>query len=74
MIFKAIMLGVMSGCRHLSYVVRLGMDEALMKTQGWERFPVVSTITRVLECFEFRNCIELGEIQKRVRHQVWDKK
>jgi len=74
MIFKVIMLGVMSGCRHLSDVVRLGTDEALMKTQGWDRFPVVSTITRVLERFGFRNCIELGEIQKKVRQKVWDKK
>jgi hypothetical protein len=74
MIFKAIMLGVMSGCRHLSDVARLGMDEALMKTQGWEGLPVVSTITRVLERFELRNCIELGEVQKKVRQNVWDKK
>ena len=72
--FRAIMLGVISGCRHLSDVVRLGMDEALMKTQGWDGLPVVSTITRVLERFEFRNCTELGEIQKRVRQKVWDKK
>jgi hypothetical protein len=74
MILKAISLGVISGCRHLSDVVRLGMDEALMKTQGWEDFPVLSSITRVLERFEFRNCIELGEIQKRARQKVWDKK
>ncbi|MFH1116462.1 MAG: hypothetical protein V1792_21325 [Pseudomonadota bacterium] len=47
MIFKAITLGVVSGCRHLSDIVRLGMDEALMKTQGWESFPVVSSIIRV---------------------------
>lgn len=74
MIMKAITLGVVSGCRHLSDVVRLGMDEALMKTQGWERFPVLSSITRVLKRFEFRNCIELGEIQKKVRQKIWDKK
>ncbi len=65
MILKAISLGVISGCRHLSGVVRLGMDEALTKTQGWERFPVLSSITRVLNRFEFRNRIELGEIEKK---------
>jgi hypothetical protein len=74
MIFKAIMLGVMSGCRHLSDVVRLGTDEALMKTQGWEDFPVLSSITRVLERFGFRNCVELSEVQKTVRQRVWAKK
>jgi hypothetical protein len=74
MIFKTIMLGVMSGCRHLSDVVLLGMDEALMKTQGWERFPVLSSITRVLERFAFRNCNELGEVQQRVRQKIWNKK
>ncbi len=74
MIFKAIMLGVISGSRHLSDVVRLGMDEALMKTEGWESFPVLSSITRVLKRFEFRNCIEFSEIQKKIRQKVWDKK
>ena len=74
MIFKALVLGVISGSRHLSDVVRLGMDEALMKTLGWDSLPVVSTITRVMERFEFRTCIELGEIQKKVRQKVWDKK
>lgn len=74
MIFKAITLGVISGCRHLSDVVRLGMDEALMKTQGWESFPVLSSIIRVFERFGFRNCIELNEIQKNVRQKIWDKK
>jgi len=74
MIFKAIMLGVMSGCRHLSDVVRLGNDDAVMKTQGWMGFPVVSTITRILERFQFRNCIELGETQRRIRQKAWDKK
>ena len=74
MILKAIMLGVISGSRHLSDVVRLGMDDALMKTLGWDGLSVVSTITRVLERFGFCNCIELGEIQKKVRLKVWDKK
>lgn len=74
MIFKAIMLGVISGSRHLSDVVRLGMDESLMKTQGWESFPVLSSITRVLKRFQFRNCMEFAEIQQRVRQKVWDKK
>jgi hypothetical protein len=74
MILKAITLGVVSGCRHLSDVVRLGMDEALMKTQGWDDFPVLSSITRVLKRFRFRNCVELSEVQKKVRQKVWDKK
>jgi hypothetical protein len=74
MILKAISLGVISGCRHLSAVVQLGMDEALMKTQGWDSFPVLSSITRVLERFEFRNCLEFGEVQKKLRQKVWDRK
>jgi hypothetical protein len=47
MIFAGITLGVIAGCRHLADLVRLGMDEALMKARGWERFPVLSTMTRV---------------------------
>lgn len=74
MIFKAIVLGVVSGSRHLSDVVRLGMDEALMKTQGWETFPVVSTITRVLEHFNYGHCVEMSDAQQRVRKSVWDRK
>lgn len=74
MIFKALALGIISGCRHLSDVVRLGMDEALMKTQGWETFPVVSTITRVLERFSFRHCVELAEAHHAAQQKVWAKK
>jgi hypothetical protein len=74
MILQAIALGVISGCRHLSDVVRLGMDDVLMKTQGWNDFPVLTTIIRVLERFNFRHCVELAEVQKRVRQKVWDKK
>jgi len=74
MIFKAIMLGVISGSRHLSDVVRLGMDEALMKTQGWDAFPVLTTITRVLERFDYRHCVEFSEVMKTVRQKVWNKK
>jgi len=74
MILKSITLGVISGCRHLSDVVRLGMDEALMKTQGWESFPVLGSITRVMERFDFRNCVELSEVQKEARQKIWNKK
>jgi hypothetical protein len=74
MILQAIALGVISGCRHISDVVRLGMDEVLMKAQGWGDFPVLSTITRVLERFDFRHCVELADVQKQIRQKVWDKK
>jgi hypothetical protein len=73
MILKAIMLGVISGSRHLSDVVRLGLDEVFMKTQGWESFPVVSTITRVLELFQYRHCVEFSEVQQKIRQKIWDK-
>lgn len=72
MIFKAISLGVLSGSRHLSDVAQLGSDEVLMKTEGWESFPVVSTITRVLERFEYRHCVELSEVQQTARQKVWN--
>ena len=45
MMFKAIMLRVISGSLHLSDVFQLGMDEALMKTVGWDGLPLLSTIT-----------------------------
>lgn len=31
-------------------------------------------MTRVLERFEFRNCVELSEVQDRVRQKIWNKK
>ena len=74
MILKAVTLGVISGGRHLSDVVRLGMDEALMKTQGWDEFPVLTSITRILKRFSFRNCVEFSEVQKKARQKIWDKK
>ncbi len=74
MILKAVTLGVICGSRRLSDVVRLGMDEALMKAEGWDGFPVLSSITRVLKRFRFRNCVEFGEVQKKARQKIWDKK
>jgi hypothetical protein len=74
MIFKGIVLGILSGSRHLSDLVQLSMDEVVMKTQGWDRFPVSSTIIRLLERFCFRNCIEFAEVQKTIRERVWKKK
>jgi hypothetical protein len=74
MILKAVTLGVICGGRSLSDVVRLGMDEALMKAQGWDGFPVLTSITRVFKRFSFRNCVELNEIQKKARQKIWNKK
>ncbi|MFC1835458.1 hypothetical protein ACFL2Q_12100 [Thermodesulfobacteriota bacterium] len=74
MISKLVCLGVISGSRHLSDLVHLGFDEALVETQGWDSVPVVSTITRVLERFGCRHCVEFAEVQQKVRQRVWDKK
>jgi hypothetical protein len=73
MIFNGIVLGVVSGCRHISDLCVLSFDEALMKVQGWESFPVVSSITRVLERFGFPHCVQLAEAQKILRQKVWGK-
>jgi hypothetical protein len=73
-ILTGITLGVVSGCRHISHLCELTADEVFMKTQGWNSFPVISGITRVLERFRMVNCVELAEVQRIVRQRVWNKK
>ena len=74
MIYRIIILGITGGCRHLSDLVQLQNDEAVMKVQSWNRFPVVSTIIRVLERFTFPRCVELSEAQSQMRQKIWAKK
>ena len=64
MIFTGIVLGIVSGGRHISNLCVLSLDEALMRVQGWESFPVVSSITRVLERFRFCHCVQFAEAQR----------
>jgi hypothetical protein len=73
-ILSGIALGIVSGCAHISHLCELTEDEVFMKTQGWKSFPVVSSITRVLERFRMVNCVELAEVQRIVRQKVWNKK
>jgi len=74
MILTGIVLGIVSGCRHISHLCELAADEVFMKTQGWNNFPVVSAITRVLERFHMVHCVELAEVQSILRQKVWNKK
>jgi hypothetical protein len=74
MIFTGIVLGIVSGGRHISNLCVLSLDEALMRVQGWESFPVVSSITRVLERFRFCHCVQFAEAQRVLRQKVWGKK
>jgi Transposase DDE domain group 1 len=74
MIVSSVTLGIVSGCRHISHLCELGADEVFMKTQGWESFPVVSAITRVLERFRMVQCVEFARVQRILRQKVWNKK
>ena len=74
MIYRVIILGIIGGCRHLSDLVQLQNDEAAMKVWGWDRFPVLSTIIRVMERFTFPRCVELSQAQSRMRRKIWAKK
>jgi hypothetical protein len=74
MLLTGIVLGIVSGCRHISHLCELAADEVFMKTQGWDNFPVVSAITRVLERFRMVHCVELAEVQRILRQKVWNKK
>jgi len=74
MVFKILVTGIVSGCRHLSHLTSLENDPVVMKAAGWQRFPVVSTITRILERFNFGNCVELARAESILRQKVWNHK
>jgi hypothetical protein len=69
-----LMMGAISGVKHLSHMVLLKADTVICKLFGWESFPHHSTFGRLFKLFQHVHCHELSEAENEARRKVWSKK
>jgi len=68
-----LMLGALSGVKHLSHMVLLKTDAVIRQLCGWDNFPHNSTLGRLFKLFRHRHCNELSEAEDEARRKVWSK-
>jgi len=69
-----LMLGAVSGVKHLSQTLYLKTDKVIRKLCDWHDFPHHSTLGRIFKLFGHRHCNELSEAEDEARRKVWSKK
>jgi len=69
-----LIIGVLSGAKHISHLAILREDSVIRKLFGWIKFPVDSTIGRIFKLFTPKSCQELSEVEDTIRRKVWGKK
>jgi len=69
-----LMLGALSGVKHLSHMILLKTDTVIRQLCGWDSFPHNSTFGRVFKLFQPVHCHELSEAENEARRKVWSKK
>lgn len=67
-------LGVLAGAKHMSHIAMLRTDNVLRKIFGWVKFPVASTLGRIIKTFSWVNCDEIAQTEDVIRRKVWSKK
>jgi hypothetical protein len=74
LLLTMVMMGALSGVKHLSQMLILKGDGVLRKLFGWDPFPHDSTMGRVFKLFSHCHCQELAEAEAEARQKVWSKK
>ena len=74
LLLTMLMMGALSGVKHLSQMLILKGDGALRKLFGWDAFPHDSTLGRVFKLFSHCHCQELAEAEGEARQKVWSQK
>lgn len=69
-----LIIGILSGAKHISHLAILREDSVIKKLFGWIKFPVDSTIGRILKLFTQKTCHELSKVEETIRRKVWNKK
>lgn len=69
-----LILGVISGVKHMSQMTLLRSDEVIRSIFGWINFPDDSTLGRIFKLFSHSSCNELSEAEDQCRRKVWKKK
>jgi hypothetical protein len=68
-----LMLGALSGVKHLSHMLLLKRDTVIRQLCNWDNFPHHSTLGRIFKLFRHRHCNELSEAENEARRKVWSK-
>lgn len=69
-----LMMGALSGVKHLSQMAILKYDSVIRRLFCWESFPHSSTFGRLFKLFQHEHCNELSEAENEARRKVWSKK
>jgi len=67
-------IGVISGTKHVSHLTVIRNDAVIRTLFGWNRFPSNRTVGNLLRLFNQRHCNELFEVEAIVRDKVWSLK
>jgi Transposase DDE domain group 1 len=73
LLLTMLMMGALSGVKHLSQMLILKGDGTLRKLFGWDAFPHDSTLGRVFKLFSHCHCQELADAEGEARQKVWSK-
>ena len=68
-----LMLGALSGVKHLSHMLLLKTDTVIRQLCNWDNFPHHSTLGRIFKLFRYCHCNELSEAENEARRKVWSK-
>jgi len=68
-----LMLGALSGVKHLSHMLLLKTDTVIRQLCNWDNFPHHSTLGRIFKLFRYCHCNELFEAENEARRKVWSK-
>lgn len=67
-------IAVIAGAKHISHLAIIRTDTVLRTLFRWVKFPVDTTVSRIMKLFTHKHCHELSEAETEVRQKVWKKK
>ena len=68
-----LMMGVLSGIKHMAHIIILRNDDVLRALFRWEKFPDTTTFGRIFRLFSPSHCKELADVENAARRKVWTK-
>ena len=69
-----LMMGVLSGIKHMAHTIILKNDDVLRALFRWDKFPDATTFGRIFRLFSPCHCKELADVENAARRKVWTKK
>lgn len=73
-VIMMLVMGVLTGAKHLSHMAIIRTDSAIRSLFNWKQFPDDTTFGRIFKLFGHKNCQELSEVECMARKKAWSKK